>query len=82
MKKLLAALVITLGTVAAAQTEEPKQEPSTPPTHGVSRVRIYCVGSIAEAPMPRAPMLSGIRPPDDSPRKMIGMPLRVATSFV
>lgn len=30
MKKLLAALVITLGTVAVAQTEEPKQDPNSP----------------------------------------------------
>ena len=30
MKKLLAALVLTLGTVAVAQTEEPKQDPNSP----------------------------------------------------
>jgi len=30
MKKLLAALVISLGTVAVAQTEEPKQDPNSP----------------------------------------------------
>ncbi|HLM43242.1 MAG TPA: hypothetical protein VK458_05215, partial [Myxococcaceae bacterium] len=30
MKKLLAALVLTLGTVTVAQTEEPKQDPNSP----------------------------------------------------
>ena len=50
---------------------------------GDSLVRWYCVPSLpSNAPMPRDPMVSGMRAPDDSPRKTSGKPRRVATCFM
>ena len=50
---------------------------------GVSRSRTYWVGSLPSSePMPRAPMWSGMRAPEDSPRNTSGSPRWVATRFM
>ncbi|MNC61910.1 hypothetical protein D3C75_1118810 [compost metagenome] len=64
------------------QLAEPKQGPSTALTHGVSRRRQYCWASWPPPAMLPAPIASCMRWPDDSPRKISGMPLRVAHSFM
>ncbi len=51
--------------------------------HGVSRRRTYCVPSLpSRVAMPRAPMWSGMRAPELSPRKTMGRPRLVATRFM
>ena len=63
---------------AAYQADEPKQGPNTAVAQGVSRRRTYCSPSCPPKPIETAPMTSGMRAPEDSPRNTIGMPLRVA----
>ena len=78
---MIAPLRITVKSERQAyQADEPKHWPSMADTHGLSRSRTYWCGSWPSCmAMPRAPMLSGMRAPDDSPKKTSGKPRSVAT---
>ena len=79
-----APLRITLKSASAAyQDEDPYDNPSVADAHGVSRRRWYCAPSLpSKDPIPRAPIVSGMRAPDDSPRKTSGIPRCVVTRFI
>ncbi len=81
---ITAPLRITLKSeMHAYHVDEPKQLPSTAAAQGVSRMRWYWVGSAPSMlPMPRLPMVSGIRAPELSPSNTSGSPRWAATRFI
>src|SRR5690625_3813839 len=73
-------LMTTKSEIEAYQADEPKLGPMIAEAQGDSRIRWYCKRSEPPA-MLVAPMESGMRPPEDSPRNTMGDLVFAATSF-